>query len=157
MRKVEVVEATLEHVAALLPHVRQADANEFEAMSGKTPAQVLELALRTSAFAFAGLINGEVVAIFGVAPRSMITGSGVPWLVGSDLLERYQATFLRRCRPVLRLFLQHYPELENYVDARNTAAKCWLHWLGFTIHEAQPVGRARLPFHRFEMRRGDHV
>lgn len=59
-------------------------------MSGKTPAQVLELALRTSAFAFAGLINGDVVTIFGVAPRSMITGSGVPWLVGSDLLERYQ-------------------------------------------------------------------
>lgn len=62
-------------------------------MSGKTPAQVLELALRTSAFAFAGLINGDVVTIFGVAPRSMITGSGVPWLVGSDLLERYQSHF----------------------------------------------------------------
>ncbi|WP_037556064.1 hypothetical protein, partial [Staphylococcus hominis] len=76
MRKVEVVEATLEHVAALLPHVRQGDVDEFEAMSGKTPAQVLELALRTSAFSFAGLINGQVVTIFGVAPRSIITGSG---------------------------------------------------------------------------------
>ena len=54
MRKVEVVEATREHVAALLPHVRRADADEFEAMSGKTPAQVLELALRTSAFALLG-------------------------------------------------------------------------------------------------------
>ena len=154
MRTVEIVEATPEHVSALIPSVRQADIDEFQAMSGKTPAQVLASGLRASAFCYAGLVNGEVVTIFGVAPRSIITGSGVPWLVGSDLLEKYQATFLRRCRPVLSHFLQHYPVLENYVDARNTAAKCWLHWLGFTIHEEQPIGLAGLPFHRFDMRRG---
>ncbi|MEL5392875.1 hypothetical protein [Serratia nevei] len=157
MRNVEIVEATHGHIAELLPRVRQADVDEFQAMSGKTPAQVLDVGLRASAFSYAGLINGQVVTIFGVAPRSIITGSGVPWLVGSDLLEQYQATFLRRCRPALRFFLQQYPVLENYVDERNIAAKCWLHWLGFTIHDAKPTGLAGLPFHRFEMRRGDHV
>lgn len=157
MRQVQVVEATAEHAAALLPRVRQADIDEFAAMSGKTPAQVLAVGLRSSALCYAGLVDDQVVTIFGVAPRSIITGSGVPWLVSSDLVEQYQTTFLRRGRPLLHAFLEQYPVLENYVDARNTAAICWLRWMGFTIHEAAPIGRAGLPFHRFDMRRGDHV
>lgn len=149
----QIVPATAEHIEAMLPYVRQADVNEFLATNGWGPRRVLETGLRTSTFCCAGLVNGEVVTIFGVAPASMIGGSGIPWLVGTDALEKYQRTFLRRCGKVVNAMLTVYPYLENYIDARNHVARAWLNWLGFTIEEPKPYGIQRLPFHRFHMER----
>ncbi|MCM7687617.1 hypothetical protein M8S61_08175 [Enterobacter asburiae] len=149
----QIVPATAEHIEAMLPNVRQADVDEFLATNGWIPRRVLETGLRTSTFCCAGLVNGEVVTIFGVAPASMIGGSGIPWLVGTDALEKYQRTFLRRCGKVVNAMLTVYPYLENYIDARNHVARAWLNWLGFTIEEPKPYGIQRLPFHRFHMER----
>ncbi|MWF13611.1 hypothetical protein [Escherichia coli] len=153
MLDVQIVPATAAHIAEMLPHVRQADVAEFLAINGSTPEQVLTVGLKISTFSCAGLINGRVVTIFGVAPGSMIGGTGTPWLVGTDALEKYQRTFLRRCRKVVNAMLIVYPYLENYVDERNHVAKAWLHWLGFRLEDAAPFGVAGLKFHRFHMER----
>lgn len=152
MRKVEIARVTPEHVAQMMPHVRQADREEFIAAANMEPQAVIAKALRTSTIAAAGLINGQVVTIFGAAPASLITGRGVPWLVSTDLMEEQPLTFLRHCRPVLRIMARQYPVLENFVDARNHAAKAWLHWMGFKLDEPKPYGYQGLPFHHFEMR-----
>lgn len=149
---VQIIKATKAHIERLLPHVRQADIDEFYAMSMLSPREVLEKGILQSTKAWAGIIDGEVITIFGVSPGSILTGIGVPWLVGSDLLEKYQKIFLRRCRPVLNSMLAIYPELINYVDARNHVAKGWLHWLGFKLEEAKPTGVLNYSFHRFSMR-----
>jgi len=148
-----IVPATADHIAEMLPRVRQADIDEFLAINGSTPEKVLLTGLKISTFACAGLINGRVVTIFGVAPGSMIGGTGTPWLVGTDDLELYQRTFLRRCRNVVNAMLSVYPYLENYVDERNHVAKAWLHWLGFRLEDATPFGMAGLNFHRFHLER----
>lgn len=151
MARVEVVRATMEHVEALLPHVRQADIDEFYAASLRTPAEVLEQGLRISTVSWAGMIDGQTATIFGVAPGSLLSGKGVPWLVGSELLEGHQKAFLRRARPALAAMLDIYPYLENYVDERNVTAKAWLHWMGFKLKDAEPVGALGYPFHHFTM------
>ncbi|EOC1317148.1 hypothetical protein ACI09J_001770 [Cronobacter turicensis] len=155
MVEVSIVPATQEHVESMLTNVRAADIAEFQAVNGWDARRVLESGLRTSTFSCAGLINGEVVTIFGVAPASMISGSGIPWLVGTDALEHHQFVFLRRCRRVVTAMLMTYPRLENYVDARNHVAKSWLHWLGFKLEDPVPYGIAGQPFHRFHMERKD--
>jgi len=156
MRKVEIFQATAQHAAEMLPHIRQADIDEFYAAALIEPEEVLRRSMAASSVSWAGLVDGEVVAIFGVCPASMLTGFGVPWLVGTDRLEAVQVTFLRHCRPVLAAMQQLYPRLENFVDARNTAAKSWLHWLGFKLHDAKPYGALQLPFHHFVLR-ANHV
>ena len=153
MVNAQIVPATAEHIEAMLPHVRQADVDEFLATNGWSPRRVLETGLRTSTFACAGLINGEVVTIFGVAPASMIGGNGIPWLVSTHLVEKYQKTFLRGSRHALQAMLDVYPRLENYVDERNYTAKAWLHWLGFHLEAPAPYGALGLNFHRFHMER----
>lgn len=151
MMLVEIVPATQQHIDQLIPHVRQCDIDEFQASNGWTARQVLECGLKISTVVCAGLINGEVVAVFGVAPASMIGGVGWPWLVGTDALARNQKVFLRRCRHIVSAMLAIYPRLENYVDARNHVAKAWLHWLGFRIDEPAAYGVLGLPFHRFHL------
>ncbi|HDL6893861.1 hypothetical protein ACLMPK_01225 [Yersinia enterocolitica] len=152
MRRVEIVSATQEHAVALLPNVRQADIDEFYAAALLSPDDVIQRSMSASTVCFAGLVDGEVIALFGVVPASILTGFGVPWLVATDSLERYQLTFLRHCKPTVRYMLSIYPRLENYVDTRNIVAKRWLHWLGFTIDDAIPYGTFKLPFHHFELR-----
>lgn len=152
MRTVQIIPATEEHAAEMLPYIRQADIDEFYAAALIEPSEVLRRSMAASSICWAGVIDGEVVGIFGVCPASMLTGFGVPWLVATDRLEKVQVTFLRHCRPVLAQMLALYPRLENFVDARNAAAKSWLHWLGFTLNDAQPYGALQLPFHHFHLR-----
>lgn len=151
MVKTYIEPATTEHVLSLLPNVRKADIEEFIAASGQTPAQVLTQALRASTCAWAGIADGEVVNIFGVAPASLLGGKGIPWMVGSTLIDTHARVFLRRSRLALADMLALYPHLENYVDQRNHLAKAWLHWLGFRLEDPAPYGVQGLPFHRFHM------
>lgn len=151
MLNVQILPATQEHIEEILPNVRQADLQEFMAINGWDARRVLETGVRTSTFSVAGLANGKVVTIFGVAPKSMIGGSGIPWLVATDELEKYQFAFLRRCRNGVNAMLSVYPYLENYVDERNHVAKAWLSWLGFTLDAAASYGNDGLNFHRFHM------
>ncbi|TNV22124.1 hypothetical protein FH968_04415 [Buttiauxella sp. B2] len=151
MVKTFIETATTEHVQAILPSVRQADIDEFIAASGQTPEEVLNLALRVSTRAWAGIADGNVVNIFGVAPASLLGGKGIPWMVGSDHIDLHKRAFLKGSRLALVGMLELYPHLENYVDQRNHLAKAWLHWLGFKLEDPAPYGVQGLPFHRFHM------
>lgn len=59
MRKVEIVSVTDEHISAILPHVRQADHDEFMAAAGMTPEEVITRAMKSASVAAAGMINGR--------------------------------------------------------------------------------------------------
>lgn len=150
----EIIPATAEHAAELAPLVRQADRDEFMAASGQSPEEVLADGLALSSHIWAGLLDGRVVCMFGVAPMPGADGVGVPWMVGSERLDRCASVFLRRCRRsgMIRQMLDAYPVLMNAVDCRNTRAIAWLKWLGFSFGNPIPYGAAGLPFHVFEMR-----
>ncbi|WP_338506408.1 hypothetical protein VRB95_11030 [Erwinia aphidicola] len=151
MPRVEIIPTTQQHIDELLPHVRQADKDEFWATAMMTADQVLQYGLKHSTGCWTGLADGAVVTIFGVTPASLLTGYGTPWLVASDRLDQYSRAFIRHSRPLLAAMLTRFPRMENYVDARNTAAKQWLHWMGFTIHDPEPAGPFELPFHKFTL------
>lgn len=153
MIDVQLLPATEEHLQMILPNVRQADIDELYAVSLMTTEAALRIGLRTATMAWSGFANGELVTMFGVSPASMIGGNGIPWLVSTHLVEKYQKTFLRRSRHALQDMLIVYPHLENYVDERNHVAKAWLHWLGFHLEDAAPYGALGLNFHRFHMER----
>lgn len=157
MNAYTITPATLELIEAMEPHARQADVDELQAASGKTPGEAMREGLKISLETWAGLVNGEPICIFGLAPASILGGSAIPWMISAEGVDRFAVGFIRRCRPVVAGWSQSFPSLWNYVDARNTRAIRWLRWLGFQIHPAQPHGLLGLPFHRFDMRSADHV
>lgn len=93
--------------------------------------------------------------MFGVAPASLVGGLGVPWMIGTDAIERYQFTFLRHCRPCVDQMRLLYDTLVNWVDDRNVVAQRWLRWLGFHVEQPEPYGPDGIPFRRFTWRRAD--
>lgn len=142
--------AYLRHIAH---NLRTADARELQAVHG--PDLDLEQCLVTAVASseeahVAFTAKGEPFAVFGVAPVSLLGGQGCPWLLGTDVMRGYGRDIVVLSREHVARWGLRYPELFNYVDARNLRAIAWLRHTGFTIHPARPYGLAGEPFHRFE-------
>jgi hypothetical protein len=148
----EIVTAHRDHIPLIAARVREADRQELWASGLHGASEVMHQGIDISEVAWTGLIDGVPVCMFGVAPVTVIGGLGRPWMVGTDMLDKHQMVFLRRCREYVDFMLQMYPVLENYVDARNVQAVKWLMWLGFSFSEPELMGPFSLPFCRFEKR-----
>jgi hypothetical protein len=93
--------------------------------------------------------TGIPVGLLGVG-KSMIEGAGSIWLLATDDIEKYQITFLRHSKKVLKELQQDYLALHNYVDARNSLHIKWLKWMGFTfINKLDRFGVEQRPFYEF--------
>lgn len=153
--RVELVPAMPEHVEAISANARQADIDELHAATGETPEVCMLRGLRVSARPQTGIVDGEVVCMFGVTPVSILGGVGTPWMVGSRAMDRLtvQKALLRESRAAFAAMRQEYPAaLYNLVDERNAAAIRWLRWLGFEFGPVYPMGADQLPFHLFYWR-----
>lgn len=148
-----MIPTTPEHIAYVAQRMRGADVAEVFASSGMAPEMALEMSVRLSDPCYTGMAGDEPICIFGVAPVSMLSSVGVPWLLGTDAVAKHSRAFLRRNRKMIQGWMERFDLLENYVDVRNTKSIQWLRWCGFTIHDPQPHGAFGLPFHHFEMRR----
>jgi hypothetical protein len=140
-------------IKAVAAAMRQCDRDEIWASSHSLPRRALERGVATAVFARTGLVNDKPVCIFGVSPGSLLSGGGVPWMLATPGLLRAQRPFLRLSRPLVELMNDIFPQLVNYVDARNVDSVRWLRSLGFTVEPAAPHGVERLPFHRFSRTR----
>lgn len=146
-----IVPARTEHVAPLVCALRDADRREIWASGRHTPYEALTDGLRRSSLCWSGLVDGAPVCLFGVAPLTLLSGTGVPWMLGTDAIETHARAFLRRNRAMVAMMKAPYRRLENAVDARNTLSIRWLGWLGFTIDEPRPLGVDGEMFRRFWM------
>lgn len=134
-------------------HLRAADIEEIRAASGLAPCEALRRSydFSTHVWAVRGQRIAPPIALWGVAPLSLIDGKGCPWLLASDSFEPLGLDIARLSRPLLAEMRNLYPQLENRVDARHTRAVRWLSWLGFAIDPATAWGVEGRPFHRFWM------
>lgn len=148
MTEYAIVPATSAHVGEMSLTMRQVDRDEAIAQTGIHPALALGMSVGNSEAVWAGLADGRVLCVFGVAETD--EGHGAPWMLGSDLLVPHQRKFLRHCVECVEIMQTMFPVLENHVDARNKTAIRWLRWLGFDILPTEPHGPYGLPFHPFK-------
>lgn len=76
---------------------------------------------------------GRIICTGGVSPLSLVGSTGVPWLLGSDLVRVHRRVFMVESRRLVAHWLTLFDALRNVVDARYAAAIRWLRWLGFEI------------------------
>jgi len=101
---------------------------------------------------WSAFIDGQLAAILGAAPLSVVSGLGSPWMLGTPVLDANSRILVRSTPGYIAQMLQAFPHLVNFVHAKNTTSVRWLRRLGFTVHEARPFGALGEPFHPFEMR-----
>lgn len=133
--------ATEDDAHELAPQLRAPDRAEVIAL-GIEPVEGLLQSLHSSQEAWtARTPEGAIICMAGVCPATLTGPTGVPWLLGSDLVPVYRRPFMLETRAMVARWLTLFPVLRNIVDARYAAAIRWLRWLGFTIGEPLPIGR----------------
>lgn len=146
--KITISRATEADARDLGARMRPSDRGEVWASGRMLPLDAVLSSLGPSSHAWTGSVDGRLVTMWGVCPGP--ERIGIPWMLATDDLEKYQRAFLRRNRAYIGKMLDHYDTLVNWVDARNQVSIRWLGWLGFRLDPAAPFGALGLPFHRFE-------
>lgn len=138
-----------EHLAQ---HLRPADAREVRAYGHTDPVHACQRSVAHSVLCWSAFIDGELAAILGCAPVSVVSGIGSPWMLGTPVLDAHARVLVRVTPGYIAKMLKAFPHLVNYVHVENVTSVRWLRRLGFTVHAAQPFGALGEPFHPFEMR-----
>ena len=120
-----------EHVYRILPNLR---AREMKIVAEiPDPAAVLIEGIRQSSQAFALLLDGQVVCLWGVQVRSILADAVYIWLLTSRAIEEHPVLFVRQSRRMREAMLADYAEIEGVVAIDNPVSIRWLGWLGATF------------------------
>ncbi len=132
----------------LLAHrMRADDRRECEATGYPDALTALQRSMDVSSYCRAAFArDGELLAIFGVTPMSMLSGRGVVWALTSDAVETHKADFVAVVEQEVPKILDLYPVLCNAIDARYQRAVKWARRVGFTVFPALPRGVRGEPF-----------
>lgn len=148
--KLEIVTATLDHVRQLAKTIRHKDKLEAERL-GLEPHKGLFVAYRKSLFRKAAILDGEVIAMWGVA-GTVLSPIGQPWLITGEGLNRLSPIrFARIYKNEVADMRAYFDTLSNYVDAEYKGAVRMLKIAGFSLSEPFPFGPNNSLFRMFTM------
>lgn len=150
MNNIQMVTATPEHLTELANNMRATDLQEIGCLSSREPRLTLQMSADMSSRVETCLIDGAVAAVWGIAPWESY---GVPWMLGTPLINDHPKTLIEESKHQLQLMLSEYDHLRQWVDVRNEASVRWLKRLGFTFHDAIPYGTSGELFYPFEIYR----
>ena len=151
--KIDITRPTQGHADYIARHLREVDRMEAWELHRLSPTMAVNGGLFLSEQSYAVLVDDEPVLVFGVQPESMVSSTGVVWLLATDNIIKIRKQFIKRCKKVLLDLIQDYDVVYNYVYTKNTIALRWLKWLGFMIHPAEAMGATGAEFHKIEYRR----
>lgn len=137
--------------ATVVERMRLSDRREIYYLAALRPKTAVDVTLSQSVATFTATVDGRPEMLFGMCKRSQLSDVGVPWLLGTDVVDRHQFAF-RRSREYFRRFERAFPVMENHALAENIITLRWLKWLGFDMSEPQPYGVFGVPFVRFGRR-----
>lgn len=130
-------------------NIRECDRKEIVHLALMRPWPAIRVTVAHAVGAWTGLSNGEIGVIFGINRKTHFSEIGVPWLLGTPLLDRHSVRMLRESRHYFERMERAFPKMENWVMAENRKSVQWLSWLGFDMSEPMPIGVGGKEFIRF--------
>jgi hypothetical protein len=134
--------------------LRAMDRLEVTAMAPDQPIEeILVASGRRSLRTRAGFFDGDLVACWGVAPRTPEAVEGAPWLLATDAIDRpdVRRAFVAHGAAELLQLTHGFRHLWNLVHRENSVARRWLRFMGFEFIDPQEYVISGEPFVRFEM------
>lgn len=151
--EVKFVEPNDELIRFIALNMRQADVDEVWASHRHLPYEALMTGWELSHSSTIVTVNSEPCVMIGLVIHDILSGLGVPWLLGTEGALKYKRHFLIHTSVLIDEMLSICPKLVNYVHAENKVSVRWLKHIGFVIGEASPHGIAGEIFHRFHLER----
>lgn len=122
-------------VTYVAENMRESDAREVWTTSRATPWTALHTSIALSAEAHVFRADGVPAMIYGlgVTPERI----GVPWLLGTNVLDKHRKSFMQVCKSAVRRWRNEHVLLQNRVLADNAESIRFLAALGFSFDEPQ--------------------
>jgi hypothetical protein len=146
-------EAQASDCALLAAVMRPEDMRELEAL-GLTPKRALYESLAESAVAYTVDVDGWPAAMFGLTPYKLLGERACVWLLTGEGINKIPLTFVKLSRLYIAEFLELYPVLDNWVDARYTASIKWLEMCGAVFDKVGITKPGNVVFRHFYLRKG---
>ena len=141
--------STMDDVYHIAANMRKDDRNEVFASGGMSPLKAMKKSFEYTEDCATFLVNGKPAAMFGLKHTGLITRTGIPWLLGTDDIQKDVYGFLKLSKVLYNYGISRCDYMYNFVDVRNTESQKWLKWMGFDVEEAQPYGLFGMPFKKF--------
>ena len=142
---VEIVEPTPALAAELANDMREADAQECIAQGAASPLAAVLYSLDVSRDCVCVILDNEVAGMAGVVPVSILTRTGVLWLLTGKAVDKHKVTYVKIARSVLRYYASKWPNLSVGIDARYVGALRLAESMGFKIGGTYPHRDTGLP------------
>ena len=149
----EIIDATDEHVALVIPRLRKDDVSDATRF-GKTIEETLAYTMAHSPYRKAWIVDGDVACLFGVGITS-VGQKALPWMWATHLIEVHMKEFVRTYLRVIRESLELFPSVEGVIAERYRPYLAWLERHGAIVSPPSWNERAQTNFYRYEMRQDD--
>lgn len=146
---VEYLKPTTELVTYIAENMRDEDRDEVWASDNYTPLEAMMTGWKLSDYCVIISVNGEPCVMIGLLQRDILTGRGIPWMLGTDGSVKYRSKFLSVVPGIMKQMLSICPNLYNYVHVKNKVSIRWLKRIGFTLCDPAPYGCDGELFHKF--------
>lgn len=151
--EVKFLKPTIELIEAIAADMRQADIDEIWASNHHTPIEALMIGWELSDRAVIVTVNNEPCVMIGLVIRDILSGNGIPWLLGTENALKYKRHFLIQVPAIINEMLNICPVLFNYVHVKNKISINWLKRIGFILDKPLPYGCDNELFHKFHIER----
>ncbi len=88
--------------------------------------------------AYIATMDGEPVALYGIARTALLGRKGTPWMLSTPMLERRDVMrmMIKYGRQELARIAKGYTYLSGLKRADATVETRWLKWMGFSVGDA---------------------
>lgn len=150
--KIDIIDATEEHVKTLVDNIREPDRVECEVLGGNIE-HMIKYSVDKSISAKAFVVNGDLVCIFGIGKINLLGGAAHPWMLATDDINKYWFSFVRRSIEVVNKWKTEHKWMQNFVHVENDLSIKWLKWLGFKFKKPIQISNNEdAIFYPFELR-----
>ena len=140
-------DARKEDIDQLVNKLRKTDIEQFWNTHHLGPLEALRFAFENSTFCASLELDGEVIAVCGMSPDTIIGNNASIWLIATDRISEIKLSFLRLCHFFISKMQESYSNLYNFVDAKNLRYIKWLETCGAKVHpENVDYGEEQEPF-----------
>lgn len=153
MGKDKIINPMQEHIDMMKGFLSEENEREAQASSGITADEALQKAFKGSNICYMGLSNNKPFICFGVIPYSVLSTTGVFWLMHTKDITKRRITVLRKSLVYINKMLSKFDMLENWVYHKNVLTIKWIKWCGFELEKLKPHGVKKELFHKFWIKR----
>jgi len=151
--EIKYLRPTVPMMEEIAKNMRQADIDEAWVSHHQTPLQALLESWKISSYSVIITVDDEPCVMIGLVIRDILSGNGVPWMLGTNTALKHKKNFFTEVPNVIKEMLTHCSKLHNYVHCKNKVSIKWLKWIGFTLCDPEPYGCEKELFHKFYLER----